>query len=238
MAVKTYSYYAERNKYVSKHTQVKEFASESDGRLYSDLVLIDTDLLDMVEKLFAKLNCSKYIVVSGYRTPTHDKKVGGNGKGQHTLGKAVDARFYDSKGKVISSKIVCCVAQELGFKGIANISKKYQNVHLDVRSSGKYYGDEIKGTNTVTGNFYEYFGVTKAQVAKYTGEVEPAKSYFKKYTGTTSSIVTALKSIGATTSFSYRSKIAKANGISGYIGTAKQNTTMLNLLKKGALIKP
>ena len=52
------------------------------------------------------------------------------------------------------------------------------------------------------------------------------------------SIVTALNSIGATSSFAYRSKIAKANGIKAYVGTAKQNTTMLNLLKNGKLIKP
>lgn len=62
--------------------------------------------------------------------------------------------------------------------------------------------------------------------------------YFKKYTGDTISIVTALKSIGATSDFDYRSKIAKANNITGYSGTATQNTKMLNLLKQGKLIKP
>lgn len=62
--------------------------------------------------------------------------------------------------------------------------------------------------------------------------------YFKKYTGDTISIVTALKSIGATSDFDYRSKIAKANNITGYSGTAAQNTKMLNLLKQGKLIKP
>lgn len=63
-------------------------------------------------------------------------------------------------------------------------------------------------------------------------------TYFKKYTGDTVSIATALKSIGATSDFAYRSKIAKANGITGYSGTATQNTKMLNLLKQGKLIKP
>lgn len=62
--------------------------------------------------------------------------------------------------------------------------------------------------------------------------------YFKKYAGDTTSIVTALKSIGATSTFDYRSKIAKANSITAYSGTAAQNTKMLNLLKQGKLIKP
>ena len=62
--------------------------------------------------------------------------------------------------------------------------------------------------------------------------------YFKKYTGASGSIVDALNSIGATSSFAYRKKIAAANDIKLYVGTAKQNTTMLNLLKSGKLIKP
>lgn len=61
---------------------------------------------------------------------------------------------------------------------------------------------------------------------------------FPKYSGTTVSIVNALKSVGADSSYAYRSKIAKANSISGYLGTASQNTQMLGLLKQGRLIKP
>ena len=38
-------------------------------------------------------------------------------------------------------------------------------------------------------------------------------------------------------SYSNRKKIATANGISGYSGTASQNTKMLNLLKQGKLKK-
>ena len=62
--------------------------------------------------------------------------------------------------------------------------------------------------------------------------------YFKKYTGKSSSIVEALTSIGASSSFSYRKKIANANGIKAYIGTATQNTKLLTLLKQGKLITP
>ena len=62
-------------------------------------------------------------------------------------------------------------------------------------------------------------------------------SYYKKYTGSTDSIVTALNSIGVDSSYSNREKIATANGISGYSGTASQNTKMLSLLKQGKLKK-
>lgn len=51
------------------------------------------------------------------------------------------------------------------------------------------------------------------------------------------SIVDALKQIGVDSSFSNRKKIASRNNISNYTGTATQNTRLLNLLKKGKLIK-
>jgi N-acetylmuramoyl-L-alanine amidase len=50
-------------------------------------------------------------------------------------------------------------------------------------------------------------------------------------------IWSGLTSIGVNASYSHRVKIAKVNKISGYIGTAKQNTQMLNLLKAGLLLK-
>jgi hypothetical protein len=62
--------------------------------------------------------------------------------------------------------------------------------------------------------------------------------YFSKCNDRYTSIVDALKSLGVNSSFSYRKKIATANNIKAYIGTAKQNTTLLNLLKQGKLIKP
>ena len=51
------------------------------------------------------------------------------------------------------------------------------------------------------------------------------------------SIVDALNSINVNSSYSNRAKIAKANGIKGYLGLPAQNTKMLNLLKQGKLIK-
>lgn len=62
--------------------------------------------------------------------------------------------------------------------------------------------------------------------------------YYPRYFGTTVSIVTALNSLKITSSYSYRTKIANANGITSYTGTAAQNTRLLNLLKSGKLIKP
>jgi N-acetylmuramoyl-L-alanine amidase len=83
--------------------------------------------------------------------------------------------------------------------------------------------------------------VKKGKLTKKEDEApikKPSSIYFKRYLGDSESIVEALKSIGAAYSFSYRKRIAKANGIKLYAGTSKQNTNLLALIKKGRLIKP
>lgn len=63
-------------------------------------------------------------------------------------------------------------------------------------------------------------------------------SYYPKYTGKGTSLVSALASVGVKdTSYTHRKKIANANGISNYSGTAAQNITLVNLLKAGKCIK-
>ncbi len=59
----------------------------------------------------------------------------------------------------------------------------------------------------------------------------------KKGNQTTSSIVTYLNSIGTDSSYSNRSKLAKKYGISGYKGTAAQNTKLLRILRSGSAPK-
>lgn len=65
-----------------------------------------------------------------------------------------------------------------------------------------------------------------------------AASCFPQYTGGSGSIAAALDAVGADASYANRAKIAAANGISGYRGTAAQNTRMLAMLKQGVLVDP
>ncbi len=73
-------------------------------------------------------------------------------------------------------------------------------------------------------------------VFRYTGG--NVNAYFPACKSSYVSIVDALNSVGADSSFAYRKKIAAKNNISNYTGTAAQNTKMLNLLKAGKLLKP
>lgn len=167
MSVKTYSYKNQGSIYVGTHFQVKEFASFGNGKLYTDTVLIDDELVNHLEKIFSKLNATKAIISSGYRNYDCDKAVGGSGVGQHVNGRAVDICYYDKNGTIIPSKIVICVAYDLGeLNGIAKINNNY--THLDNRVGSVYRGDETRGNSSYWTNPYTYFGVSKSDVAKYT----------------------------------------------------------------------
>ena len=88
---------------------------------------------------------------------------------------------------------------------------------------------------------YNNYEEVRARVNELSGikpNSAPKVNYYDRYSGKTSSIVTALNSLGIDSSFANRKNIAKANGISNYTGTAAQNINLLNLLKQGKLIKP
>lgn len=122
-------------------------------------ILIDLDLIDKLEDLHTAFNCHSIIINSGYRCSKHDKTMG-NGKGMHTKGQAADIVCKDKNRNIISSKDVCCKAQDLGFGGIANINTSYNSTHVDTRDT-KWYGDETKGNSSVTSDFYKYFGIKR-----------------------------------------------------------------------------
>lgn len=83
----------------------------------------------------------------------------------------------------------------------------------------------------------EFKNKLTVKAANQTAKATNTAEYYPKYTGTTTSIVAALNSLNVDSSFSNRKKIATANGITGYAGTASQNIKMLNLLKEGKLKK-
>ena len=126
-----------------------------DGELVENL----EQFFKVVPKLFGvKVKCIN--VSSGFRCVAHDKSVGGSGTGQHTLGKAADYTIILEDGSTLVSWKVCIAAQEIGFRGIARINDGY--THSDTRS-GKWYGDETKGSSYCIpcSDFYVYFGFAK-----------------------------------------------------------------------------
>ena len=75
----------------------------------------------------------------------------------------------------------------------------------------------------------------KGGVSSGSGSSSSGSGYYKAFSA--SSIVDGLKAIGVDSSMSNRKKIAAANGIAGYTGTAAQNTKLCGLAKQGKLKK-
>lgn len=159
--VRTYHY--GDTEQLSEHFKASEFQCKC-GKPHD--FLVSEELVQNLEKLHRALNCKNIHVSSGFRCPAHDKAVGGKGSGKHTQGLAADVICYAKDGLPISSKIVSCKAQDIGFTGIANITTAYTSTHLDMRDKGKWYGDETRGTNWGCTDFYSYYGIPREEEEK------------------------------------------------------------------------
>ena len=152
MAIKTYSKSKDGKKKLSDHFVVSEFACS-----VSDTIKIDTDLIDILERLYTYLGCSKMVITSGYRTPAYDRQVGGNGRGYHTTGQAADVNcWYKENGKEYRyhGSEICCALQELGWThGIGWIAGCA--VHVDTRAT-QYWFDEQNKCRSIGKDWYTY----------------------------------------------------------------------------------
>lgn len=177
MAIKVVSYKVVGNTKLTEHIKLKMIQCK-DG---TDEIKYCMDTLNKIEELYKIIDATGITITSGYRTSYWNKKIGGASKSSHTEGYAIDINF---KSKY-SHKQICCMAQDLGFKGVAYISSTA--VHLDMKPRN-YRGDERYGySNNVGNDFYKYFGIAKGSLPTsvkktYTGEypVLPSRGYFKK----------------------------------------------------------
>lgn len=150
---------------LTEHFNISEFGCKC-GKNHD--TILNPELPEKLEKLFKSLNCSAIVITSGYRCPTHSINIGGSASDYHTKGYAADIVCYDQSGNKISSKKVSCVAQDVGFGGIANIDSTYTATHVDVRTSNYWKGDEVVTSSySVTDDFYSYYGIPKSSAMPF-----------------------------------------------------------------------
>ena len=105
---------------ISKNFKLKEFQCK-DG---SQLVKVDSQLLNRLQRL-RDLVGKPIIITSGYRTISHNKKVGGSKNSLHLQGKAADIKVNGIDPGQLSKQ-----AEKVGFNGIG-IYKTF--IHVDTR---------------------------------------------------------------------------------------------------------
>ena len=85
------------------------------------------------------------------------------------------------------------------------------------------------------------FLVSELGLTKKNATTEPTVTqssiYYPAYTGKKTTLSAALTTLGINSTYAFRKQIAKANNITGYVGTASQNTQMYNRLVAGLLKK-
>lgn len=104
---------------ISENFRLSEFESPDTKE-----VMVDPELVKKLQMLRDYLGVPVN-VTSGYRTPEHNKKVGGVERSQHKYGKAADIW---ARGK--SHEEVSQAAEKIGFDGVG----RYDGfTHVDVR---------------------------------------------------------------------------------------------------------
>lgn len=122
VSVTPYSLKVDGNKILSKNFKVKEFACK-DG---SDPIFIAPELVTILQKV--RDHFGKAVTInSAYRTPTHNKSVGGVAQSQHTYGTAADIKIAG----IAPQKIYDYVDSLMPNKGGVGLYEAF--VHVDVR---------------------------------------------------------------------------------------------------------
>lgn len=102
---------------LTPHFDTSEFVDKSDGTLVGP----DVRLLGVLENLRGQLH-APLEVVSGYRSPEHNRAVGGASNSQHLYGRAADIPW---------GQVTVEMAREAGATGIGHCDGFV--VHVDTR---------------------------------------------------------------------------------------------------------
>lgn len=147
-------------------------------------ITVNTELIDKIEKLISEIakiynvpiNKVVINISSANRCKKHDINVGGSGWGMHCVGKALDFQIV-CNGVIIKSKLIACIAQEIGFTGIGRIKSVGEYIHCDVGTLAEHGGKKWLGDETIAGGtngsiinepqtYWNYYGIDRSKYYK------------------------------------------------------------------------
>ena len=180
-----------------------------------------------------------FTVAKDYMTEGLDKVIENNNKLQDTTIQSTDTIRNDisnvsTKDDKVQNYLTTTVTPKVDTvqKTVSTVNNTVNTVKNTVTSTAK----SVKKVESNTNKIKKAVSTAKPKATAKTTPKTNTKNIKKtNYKG--NSIVDGLKSVGVNSSYDNRKKIAQANGIKNYTGTAKQNTELLNKLKKGTLKK-
>ena len=195
---------------------------------------IDASDLDMKEFM-----SDNFTVAKDYMSEGLDKVIENNNKLQDTTIQSTDTIRNDigavsTKVDNVQNYLTTTVTPKVDTvqKTVSTVNNTVNTVKNTVTSTAK----SVKKVESNTNKIKKAVSTAKPKATAKTTPKTSSKTIKKtNYKG--SSIVDGLKSVGVNSSYDNRKKLAQANGIKNYTGTAKQNTELLNKLKKGTLKK-
>ena len=198
---------------------------------------IDASDLDMKEFMSDNFTVAKDYISDGL-----DKVIETNNKLQDTTIQSTDTIRNDisnvsTKVDNVQNYLTTTVTPKVDTvqKTVSSVNNSVNTVKNTVTNTAK----TVKKVESNTNKIKKAVSTAKPKAtAKTTPKTTTKKNKtIKKTNYKGNSIVDGLKSVGVNSSYDNRKKIAQANGIKNYTGTAKQNTELLNKLKKGTLKK-
>ena len=198
---------------------------------------IDASDLDIKEFMTDNFSVAKDYISDGL-----DKVIETNNKLQDTTIQSTDTIRNDitsvsTKVDNVQNYLTTTVTPK-----VDTVQKTVSNVNNTVNTVKNTVTDTAKSVKKVESNTNKIKKAVSTAKPKATAKTSPkakakTTNTIKKTNYKGDSIVDGLKSVGVNSSYDNRKKIAQANGIKNYTGTAKQNTELLNKLKKGTLKK-
>ena len=195
---------------------------------------IDASDLDMKEFMSDNFTVAKDYISDGL-----DKVIETNNKLQDTTIQSTDTIRNDIKSVNTKVDNVQNYLTTTVTPKVDTVQKTVSTVNNTVNSVKNTVTNTAKSVKKVESNTNKIKKAVSTAKPKATAKTTPKtkSKTIKKTTYKGNSIVDGLKSVGVNSSYDNRKKIAQANGIKNYTGTAKQNTELLNKLKKGTLKK-
>lgn len=175
------------DKQLSPHINAQELKCKCGG---CHNITVDTELIDKAESLISNVAITQGAdekdvhinISSANRCKQHDINVGGSGWGMHVVGKAIDFQLT-YKGNAIDSRLIACVAQEIGFNGIGRIPSVGDYIHCDVGTLAEHGGIKWLGDETAKGGtsgsviyepntYWNYYGLDRNEYFKGDTSIE------------------------------------------------------------------